>query len=36
MLSLSRYQSLAWLYFWARKSVRGADAPSQYQQLRAI
>ena len=36
MLSPSRYQALAWLYFHARKAVRGADAPSQYQQLRAI
>ena len=36
MLSPSRYSALAWLYFWARKAVRGADAPSQYQQLRAI
>jgi type IV secretory pathway VirB10-like protein len=36
MLSPSRYQSLAWTYFWARKAVRGADAPAQYQQLRAI
>jgi len=36
MLSPSRYQSLAWLYFHARKAVRGADAPAQYQQLRAI
>jgi hypothetical protein len=36
MLSPSRYSALAWLYFWARKSVRGVDAPSQYQQLRAI
>ena len=36
MLSPSRYQALAWTYFWARKNVRGADAPSQYQQLRAI
>ena len=36
MLSPSRYSALAWLYFWARKAVRGADAPAQYQQLRAI
>ena len=36
MLSPSRYQSLAWTYFWARKAVLGKDAPSQYQQLRAI
>jgi len=36
MLSPSRYQSLAWLYFAARKSVLGKDAPAQYQQLRAI
>jgi hypothetical protein len=36
MLSPSRYQSLAWLYFHARKAVLGKDAPSQYQQLRAI
>lgn len=36
MLSPSRYQSLAWLYFWSRKRVLGKDAPSQYQQLRAI
>jgi biotin carboxyl carrier protein len=36
MLSPSRYQALAWLYFHARKAVRGAEAPSQYQQLRAI
>jgi hypothetical protein len=36
MLSPSRYQSLAWTYFWARKAVLGKDAPAQYQQLRAI
>ena len=36
MLSPSRYQSLAWLYFASRKRVTGKDAPSQYQQLRAI
>jgi hypothetical protein len=36
MLSPSRYQALAWTYFWARKAVRGADAPSQYTALRAI
>lgn len=36
VLSPSRYQSLAWLYFASRKSVLGKDAPAQYQQLRAI
>jgi excinuclease ABC subunit B len=36
MLSPSRYQSLAWVYFAARKAVLGKDAPAQYQQLRAI
>lgn len=36
MLSPSRYQSLAWLYFAARKAVLGKDAPAQYQQLRTI
>ena len=36
MLSPSRYSALAWTYFWARKSVLGKDAPTQYQQLRAI
>ena len=36
MLSPSRYSALAWTYFWARKAVRGADAPSQYTALRAI
>jgi hypothetical protein len=36
MLAPSRYQSLAWLYFHARKVVLGKDAPAQYQQLRAI
>jgi len=36
MLSPSRYQALAWTYFWARKAVLGKDAPAQYQQLRAI
>lgn len=36
MLSPSRYQSLAWLYFASRKRVTGKDAPSQYTALRAI
>ena len=36
MLSPSRYQSLAWLYFASRKRVTGKDAPSQYIALRAI
>lgn len=36
MLSPSRYQALAWTYFWARKAVRGADAPAQYSSLRPI
>ena len=35
-LSPDRYQSLAWLYFVARKRVTGKDAPSQYTKIRAI
>lgn len=35
-LSPDRYQSLAWLYFVARKRVTGKDAPSQYVKIRAI
>lgn len=35
-LSPSRYQALAWTYFWARKAVRGVEAPSQWNNLRAI
>ena len=35
-LSPDRYQSLAWLYFVARKRVTGKDAPSQYMKIRAI
>ena len=35
-LSTSRYQALAWLYFYTRKAVRGAEAPSHYTALRAI
>jgi hypothetical protein len=35
-LSPDRYQSLAWLYFVARKRVTGKDDPSQYTKIRAI